>query len=163
MPPSIKITVPKGAGIDVAGLLADINAELDSAAEDIRYDLLKPTTTWSAMPDFEITTPEPGVRLITTDDKRYNWIDQGTDGPYEIKAKTPRGLRFGVPFAAKTAPRSLSASAGAQGNKIVTKQSVIHPGIDAREFSLTVAEVWSKKIKQRIGKVIAARMRKGRP
>src|SRR5690554_2536857 len=101
----------------------DYRLALEKAAQKtarlVERDLEATTRTWKHKPDFDVVTTEiEGDLTITagTDDKRYGWIDAGTD-PYTIRPKRSKYLRFRVGGLPKTRTGIIGSSAGRLGNE----------------------------------------------
>lgn len=85
------------------------------------------------------------IYVFPTGENSEIWIfvDQGTK-PHKITAKTVRGLRFqGGTYVSKTLARparTVSGGGYVQNPTWVRKESVNHPGTEARNFSVEIAE-----------------------
>ena len=107
------------------------------------------TATWKKRPTFTIKVTRKGF-TVSTDDKIYGYVDEGTR-PHRIMPKRPDGvLRFNSPFRAKTTPNSISSTAGSVGGDVNYRRGVNHPGTKARNFT--------KLIQKKIDKVKASIM-----
>lgn len=95
--------------------------------------------TWKHQPTFEMQHEATGRWGIKTDSEIYHWVDVGTP-PHTIAAKNVAYLKFTVPFSPKTKPRYITSFAGSRGDHWVSKRSVQHPGIRARQFSQIIAQ-----------------------
>lgn len=147
----IKITalIPNQPSIDVNKILEAVEAGLNLASAKVKEDFEKTTATWSAKPSFEITS-EPFARNVFTSDRVFRWVEQGTK-PHLIE---PRGamsagenarLKFKVPFAPKTQKNVIGSYQGSRGHTVIKPMQVQHPGIQAREFSDTIAREWNSQ------------------
>lgn len=97
------------------------------------------TATWTHQPTFDVEHENTGRWGVRTDDKIYRYVDMGTR-LHTITARNAPYLRFTVPFGAKTKPRVIASYAGSRGDQWVSKKSVHHPGITARQFSRIIHE-----------------------
>jgi lipoprotein-anchoring transpeptidase ErfK/SrfK len=128
--------------------------EIKKAAEGIRKDALKDfertTATWNHKPKFtsQVKAHQDGVTIeITTDDKIYGYVDQGTK-PHVIQAHTDKGLVFTVGGSPKTEPHVVQAFPGKRGDKWVRKMQVKHPGTAARKFSEDIAKSYKPEFQK---------------
>lgn len=131
------------------------------------------TSNWSDRPKFEVhvklgSSPEQGIICwVTSDDERYNWIDRGTGkwGPrhsaYPIRAKPGRLLAFPSVFTPKTRPNSLQAGPGSIGGPMVYRQTVMHPGIEPRNFTRQIIKEHHAEFARAVSASIAKWRRKG--
>lgn len=125
---------------DVARQLPDVLDEaVHQSALDARQMFGATTQTWQHQPTFEISRENTGRWSISTDDPIYHYVDAGTP-PHVIRARNVAYLKFTVPFTPKTKPRVISSFRGSRGDQWVSKKSVQHPGIRAREFSRIIAQ-----------------------
>lgn len=86
------------------------------------------------------TVGDARVLDYETGDTPYVWIDEGTDGPYTIKAKNKPALKFKTGGMPKTFKNSLISTAGRPGTDWNTKLEVTHPGIEERNFSENIGD-----------------------
>lgn len=140
----IKAIIPRDLLLDPKKLIRGIENGLTASAKAALVDFSVTTQTWTNRPDFTIDE-QPGQRTISTDDEIYGYVNDGTR-PHIIEAKNAKALAFGVPHAAKTAPRVIGSTAGRRGNTIVKVKRVNHPGTDAREFDQEIADKWEDKL-----------------
>lgn len=145
--------------LDVAAVQGAINTALDEAAKALKEDLAGPTETWNNAPEFVTSTPAPGERLVETDSPVYNWLDEGTDGPYDIKPKHAKRLRFTVPFTPKTSA-SFTSGPGGRGPTVRYERAVKHPGIKPRSWVERIQKVWEdRELPKRIDQALASATR----
>lgn len=97
------------------------------------------TDTWTHQPTFQIVRENVARWSVKTDDRIYHFVDMGT-APHIITARNAPYLKFTVPFRAKTKPRTIASYQGSRGDQWVTKKSVYHPGVTARQFSRIIHE-----------------------
>ena len=131
------------------------------------------TSNWSDPPKFEVhvklgSSPKQGIICwVTTEDERYNWLDRGTGlwGPkhreYPISAKPGHVLAFPSVFEPKTRPNSLRAGAGSSGGPTVFRQTVMHPGIEPRNFTKQICKEYHAEFSRAVSASIAKWARKG--
>lgn len=121
------------------------------AARGIKKDFQSTTDTWEHKPVFEemISLKGGPSVLVATDDQIYNWVDNGTDGPYPIPPKDPNGvLVFNVNFTAKTIPGVIGSRPGGKYGPKRKHKAVMHPGIEARHFDKDIQKMWQPKFKR---------------
>ena len=89
--------------------------------------------------------------------KIWNWVSQGTKGPYKIRAKNAPFLMFRSGYKPRTTPKGRTATFGGPGvatgswNK---KQEVTHPGIEARDFEGLIRNQYAQTFSKIIRKAI---------
>ncbi len=127
----------------------------------VKRELEKTTATWKgSKPTFEIAiglTGRDAIVLIGPGGnpkgaQKWVWLDEGTKKNYPITAKNAPLLIFrdGRGFRPKTKVKTFSSGPGANTGAIVSKKQVIHPGIEAREWSIEIV----KRRKKRFTKTI---------
>lgn len=134
----------------------------------IHADLKRPTMTWVPPVEFEervflgsraaveaggtlAARDGAGVAIqVTTDDKRFLFVDEGTKVRYATM--TPD-------FIAKTKPKSLKAGKGRGGLLFVNKKKP-RPGIKARGFTKLVAKKWNPLFRAAMSEAMAAGAKK---
>ncbi len=70
-------------------------------------------------------------------------MDQGTrvgKPPYPIVPKHGNAIAFPGQFVPKTFPGIINSGAGFSGGDTVLTKQVMHPGVEPRDFSKTIAE-----------------------
>ncbi|MFH1553483.1 MAG: hypothetical protein ABII76_01270 [Pseudomonadota bacterium] len=103
------------------------------------------THTWEPKVDFKVKigrvlTSSKELRVdITTNDKRYLYVDQGTK-PHIIRAKRAKTLAFPSQFTPKTRPGEIGSGHGSHGGPTVYTQEVHHPGTKPRKFSVEIVK-----------------------
>lgn len=134
-------------------------AGMRDVSKDMEKEFKKTTRTWKHKVKFERLeeiSPDLGkVEVaVLTDDEIYGYVDQGTE-PHIIAPKKAGGrlsFKWAGPgsYKAKTSPRVIgSTSGGASGNR-VSLPYVFHPGTEAREFDVTIAEYMQPRFKRRM-------------
>ena len=100
--------------------------------------------TWDHKPKFtkKVKVTGKGIEwVVGTDDQIYQWVSDGTKGPYPIPKSGPGLLVFPSGYKAKTTPNILfSQRGGPFGSPVFVKGQVMHPGIKARNFDTTVVQ-----------------------
>ena len=114
-----------------------LRAKAIEYAEKAKALAALPTETWDDEIEFAIDDVSDGTNLVFNvhasgeNARIYRYVDEGT--------KTPRHAVMTRDFAPKTSVRSLASSRGRGGLAYVNKR-ISKPGIQARRFSLVVAE-----------------------
>jgi hypothetical protein len=112
----------------------------------VKREFEKTTATWKgAKPTFEIAiglTGQDAIVLIGPGGnqegaQKWVWLNDGTKKNYPITAKNAPLLVFrdGRGFKPKTKVKTFSSRPGANVGAIVSKKQVIHPGIEARDWT----------------------------
>lgn len=125
--------------------------ELRKVGTEIKADFAETCETWKHKPKFTVKPSlagkVPSITVSTTDEI-YRWVDEGTQGDYPIVAgyytgkSDKRALAYQAIFRPKTRRGRRTALAGGYSGDWVVRKSVIHPGIEAREFSKDIAADW---------------------
>lgn len=107
-------------------------------------------------PEFKVIGPKTvgGDRVVeySTTSTPYIWVDNGTDGPYEIHAKKSPVLTFRPDSKPKTQPGRFTSMPGFAGSEWRSAESVMHPGITPRKFTEEVAKLMQPIIAVLYGK-----------
>lgn len=138
--------VPKK--INAARIREDIIKASEKQGITVANDYKKITKAWTGdKPTFPIKTTIKNDDLITSiiasggfGAQKLVWLDDGTKKNYPIEAKKSSTLAFQSGYKAKTKARTIGSTGGGSFGSTVFKKKVIHPGIDKREFSLTIAD-----------------------
>lgn len=100
------------------------------------------TVGWSRPPKFDPTyhnsTSEVSTR-VSTRSSVYTYVNNGTP-PHVIDARRGSVLRFKPGYIAATRPRALSSRKPSRFGAVIRTPSVMHPGIEARDFDVEIAE-----------------------
>lgn len=133
------------------GLLADpgklsrvIENALSAAALGVKADFGVTTQTWKHKPRFTVVR-KTGERVISTDDKIYQYVDMGTRA-HVIRARGRKPLAFKTGFRAKSTPGKIGSTGGGASGPSVFARVVRHPGTKARRFSETIAKKWDREL-----------------
>ena len=144
-------------------------------ANEMKKDYAKTTATWDTDVTFQYRTekeqPMSGAMKVdiqvgpkpnTKGAEIYNYVDNGTKGPYPIpkvgntSAKTLY-FQWGGPgsYKAKTSPRTLGSTGGGPSGPMVSFKRVMHPGIKhPRKFTETIARRWGQLSRKYASKTI---------
>lgn len=125
--------------------------ELRKEGRIVKKEFEKTITTWKgAKPTFEIAiglTGQDAIVLIgpagnPEGAQKWVWLNDGTKKNYPIVAKNAPLLVFrdGRGFKAKTKVKTFASGPGANTGAIVSKKQVIHPGIEARDWTGEIAK-----------------------
>lgn len=136
-----------------------IENTMTDVAEDIRIDFLVTVETWTDKPRFHVVRSRYR-RLIYTEDTIYLYVSGGTQ-PHLIVARNAKALVFYQGgFRPKTRVRAIRSNVGRKADqvrRVVPKPiPVHHPGTEAREFDLVIAEKWRKQFPQIMQRAINA-------
>lgn len=149
----LRFKVIQPRALNTARMRSVLTKALHEAAEDIRRDFERTTSTWNHKPAFKVINTSTRDRLserIETDDPIYTMLSVGTR-PHIIRPRTARALSFrGGPYTAKSVPGTLAARSGGSSGGQVAVKFVMHPGTKARNFPETVAREWRKKFPDRM-------------
>lgn len=124
----------------------EVLSEMRDIGRDVEAEFKKVTEDWEHKVKFK-SNVDIGRDFIELKTKAagpnkdiFNFVDKGTEGPYEIKPKNPDGyLVFQNGYSAKTAPMAkYKQGTGQSSGSWAKKKSIIHPGIEARDFSGTI-------------------------
>ena len=149
--------IPKGEILDARKLARAKKNALDGAAKGALVDFKVTAQTWDHKPDFAIETPNDDERIVGTNDTIYGYVEEGTR-PHVIQAKAGGVLAFGPGARAKTRPRVIGSGSGSRGGATVFRPRVNHPGTDAREFSVVIAEKWQEQLPLLLQRAIDAEL-----
>lgn len=138
-------------------------------ADELEGLALTAVSDWSKKPRFQKRATVSADYISVTIEPSgsnaqiYNYVDQGTDGPYPIPkfirpaTQTSAGsmLTFRTGYNARTAPvaRHHQGNGRASG-PWVSKPQVMHPGIEAREFIKTFNEDLKPTLDRRVDNAI---------
>lgn len=160
---TIKAITTKDDIINVKQLLGVIKGASVEAAKAVRKDMEKTTRTWKHKPVFVIKIAVgngEAQATVYTDDAIYSYVTLGTK-PHIIRPRKAKFLAFLTPFKAKTRVRFIGSSNGKRGNIPVYAKEVHHPGTEAREFHIVIAEKhqagYSELMQRRINNAVVAR------
>lgn len=159
-------------------LQKELQAELVATGKDIQKEFKKVTARWKNKPKFTMTTEIGRTRISVTvapekfgkANSIWRWVDLGTGrygakrAPYLIQPKrgNKRGLLFfRTGYAAKTAPvAKFNKGSGTATGKLISKKSVMHPGIKPRLFTKTIGDKLRPPLIKRIDNAIARAIRR---
>lgn len=141
-----KLIAPKGLLINVKAQRRAIDNALTGAAKGAKVDFNVTTRAWDDRPEFTISTPEPFVREVSTDDPIYSMLNVGTKA-HDIAPRPGGVLRFQTPFRSKTVPNDIRSRKGSKGKTVVwTRRKVRHPGTKPRNWTAVIKTKWDKQL-----------------
>lgn len=129
----------------------------------VEADMETVTETWgqNTKPAWETVGPRTlkDGRAIDykTSDTPFLWVNDGTKGPYPIpkSGPHPKGLGpFQVEYIPKTQPKTLQSGPGGRFGPFISPKRVMHPGIEAREFT-TISAL---RAEERLGGIIQQKL-----
>ncbi len=141
---AVKSITPKK--INTAKIKSDIIKVSEKQGIVVVNDYKKITKTWSGdKPTFPIKTTIKNDDLITSiiasggfGAQKMVWLDDGTK-PHKIKAKNAPRLIFQTGYKRKTKAKTIGSTSGGSFGPTAVALEVDHPGTEANEFSLTIA------------------------
>ena len=121
---------------------------MSETGDDVQKRYETTVKNWSRKPIWnvviDVTSTFMAVKVSATGPRAriFRWVDQGTRGPYIIRAKNPSGvLRFQLGNAPKTLPGArANVGSGARTGAWVSKMQILHPGIRKRGFTDDIRE-----------------------
>lgn len=135
--------------VDPKKLIRALRNGMSNAAEDVVVDFETTTATWKHKPNFKATEVSAAEWIISTDDKIWAMLDDGTK-PHIIRPKRAKRLRFqwgGVgSYRAKTRPGYLGSNKGGIKGPIVYRKQVRHPGTVARKWTKAAEDKWNNEL-----------------
>lgn len=117
-------------------------------ADQIKRDFERTTRTWTKKVTFFVTKKKSGAEIVWfagTENKVYGYVSLGTI-PHTIRAKNAPYLRFQTGYKAKTTPNVLGSGQGGASGAWVQTVEVHHPGTDARNFHVIIADRFRDKV-----------------
>lgn len=145
--------------------LTIINA-LHRAGTKDRQLLRQTTRYWSKQPRWksEVSFAGGDAALYTYPEgeaaKIWNWSDKGTRS-YWIYPRRANCLAFNANYQSGSTPNTLKTAPSRSGGPIVYARAVRHPGIKARNWTITVIKLRYKDFKEEMNEAIAEGLRKG--
>jgi hypothetical protein len=131
----------------------------NKVGNEMLKDFEATTRTWEREVKFETKTSGGKglggqVTEVWTVDEIYRFVNNGTGkwGPrhaeYPITPKNAKALAFPSIFSPKTRPRVIGSGAGSHGPVDTIRKSVMHPGIEPREFTKEIEKKWTPRFKK---------------
>lgn len=147
--------------LNVGAIRQAVMEFMEQAADEMHKDFVATQETWNHQVGFKVEVKAPsnldGVFSIevSTEDEQYKLVSSGAP-PHPIYPVRANALRFPGTFSPKTVPGVLQANPGFSGPPMVTRDSVWHPGFEARNFDQTVAEIFKPKFEKNAEKLMKA-------
>lgn len=154
------VSIPRQAGLlDPEGLLAALEAEVDSVAAGMTEDYLDITATWDHAVVFERVKETQGelTVIVYTDDEVLGYLNNGTR-PHVIEPRPDnphQKLFFERDYTRKTSPRTIGSFAGGKHGPMVVSEGVFHPGNPAFAFDEAITAFWQPVFQERVQAVLA--------
>ena len=154
------VSIPRQAGLfDPHGLLAALEAEVDSVASGMIDDYEEITATWDHTVEFETLkeTKDELTVIVATNDEIFGYVNNGT-APHIIEPRPDnphQKLFFEQNYARKTSPRTIGSFSGGKYGPMVVSEGVYHPGNPPFEFDQAVSAFWQPVLQKRVQAVLA--------
>jgi hypothetical protein len=153
-----QIKAPPSLLLNPQKLARAITNGMDAEAKRVESDLAATVETWADKATFDIASPNPSRRTITTRHAVWNMLNVGTK-PHIIRAKPGKVLAFrGSGFQAKTQRGVLGSSSGAKGTGSAFAKQVNHPGTEARKWDAAAAKKSQDHFAKQMQRAIDAEM-----
>lgn len=131
------------------------------SSKAVQVDFEVTTKTWQHQPVFAITRPDDHTWQVSTDDKIYGYVSDGTQ-PHVIRPRNAKVLAFKGGSRPKSRPGWIGSNKGSPGRgKSVFSKEVHHPGTAAREFAQAIKKKWDVEWPRQIARAIRAQQRYG--
>lgn len=138
-----KPKLPKA--LNRAAMFAAMVKYMDLLGKEIEYDFQQTVKTWEEKPDFDVKKSIGLMKIkveVTTDDEVYMWVSRGTE-PHIITPIEDDGvLVYQEEYHPKTHIGVIEATDGGEEGDLVFSKYALHPGIEARNFDVTIREKW---------------------
>jgi hypothetical protein len=159
----------RGARPDWDAIRAEVEKTIDS---EVKPSLIKKfkdvVSDWQHRVTFKarkrITRTEMKVYVFPESNKEiWAFVSRGTTGGYQIPKNPPAKSRDGLlhyqaVYDARTKPRGqYNLGSGQKSGPWVSRRTVIHPGVKAREFEEVIAEQYQKEF----SRIMENAMRRG--
>lgn len=128
--------------------------QFKSIQDQARVDVKKTFETWDSRPKVHVTRTLNRSTIdviINVDSELWHMLDRGTQA-HVISASNKKMLRFNTSgYTAKTVPNFLKSQAGGfVGGTYASAGSVMHPGTEARNWTIVISEKYGPKLLDRI-------------
>lgn len=160
MKSNFQMIVPKS--IDRKAQTAAIDAALIFIGFEVMSDMENATHGWESETKWDVKGPRTyhGDRewVYETDSVPFLYVNDGTEGPYPIP-KQPRPIGQPLHFLTDYAPRTTPGApfSGGPGQSMGPWRSahqVMHPGIEARNFTGQSAEKRNKELADKVQQLL---------
>ena len=144
--------VPKQFDTTIFG--KSLKKTLKKLAKEALTDFIGTTANWEEQVEFTIDGPrkhgKDWVVSVGTDNVIWGWVDRGTEEHVIAATKSKDGLLHFRPtekfIGTRTYPGSLGSGQIRRRAEWATATSVLHPGIEARDFSTLVGEKFQRDL-----------------
>lgn len=140
----IKMTAIKPGVFKADAIYRRLVGAMERTVDLADKEFAKTYKTWEHKPQFQKKVTESAGAITGetwTEDQIYNWVSNGTRGPYPIPKAGPGLLVFPSMYKAKTVPKLLFSRAGGSfGPTVFVSGQVMHPGIEPRFFDKAVGQ-----------------------
>ncbi len=150
MTTKVKAIIPKKLANVFKAALKTVMMDV---SDDMLKDFEKTTQTWEHDVLFEQEDKLNSVPMsvtVFTEDEVYAYVNNGTRAHPIVPIRAPALVFQGGTYTAKTMPGVIGARSGGPSGPTVFRQSVFHPGTEARDFDKTLAEKWQSKFNKMI-------------
>lgn len=140
----------KPTKIKVDAIRLELLSMMNSTSREIKKDFQACVKTWNHKVEFEILKSLKGgpTVLIGTDDEIFGYVNNGTP-EHDIPASKPSGLFYKSGFKPKTQVGVIGSRTGGKFGPVRGHGMIVHhPGIAARNFDKTIADLWRQKFKR---------------
>jgi len=124
------------------GFRNEIVKQVADRVDFIKQDFEATTATWDTRVVFQRTYNIAHDEIsggVHTSNQVYCWVVLGTKKDYPIVPRNAKLLRFQNQYQAKTSKFVIGSQSGGKFGLWAERLSVVHPGIEAREFHITIA------------------------
>lgn len=153
---SITVTVPESI-LNDAQFRAEIERTMRSVTGPyLKREFDKTTEGWDNRPTFtqkfSSSNDAISVKVFTTQEQ-YGIVNAGSPS-HTITPRRGGMLRFQTGYRAATRPRVISSRAKARFGPTVSARSVRHPGFEARDFDVTIADDLRPRFEEDVNRAI---------
>jgi hypothetical protein len=137
----LRSITPKGKIFDLSQFDRQMSNALNDVIQTAKRDFEKTVATWSNKPQFDVRRASAAKleAKVSTTHEIFTYVVRGTK-PHTITARRAPALRFQTGFTSKTMPRKITSRRGGRSGPMVSAKTVYHPGTEARDFDIVIAE-----------------------
>jgi hypothetical protein len=138
----LRSITPKNKIFDLDKFDRESAKTLNDIIKKAEREFDKTVATWSRKPEFKKEQAKPNKLMasVYTDNEIYGYVVRGTK-PHVITPKAAPALRFQPNFTSKTIPRRITSRRGGRSGRMVSAKIVRHPGTQARDFDIVIADM----------------------
>lgn len=138
----LRSITPKNKIFDLDKFDREAAKSLNDIIKKAEREFDKTVATWNRKPDFkkELARPSNLTAMVYTDNEIYGYVVRGTRA-HVITPKAAPALRFQPNFTSKTIPRKITSRRGGRSGRMVSAKIVRHPGTQARDFDIVIADM----------------------